>query len=215
MPEAVEPQNIKPARVMLFIDFWNYELSMKELDPNFLTNWFQLPVTIIREVSKFFDVPVQYERCFIVGSYDPASPGEARLRGWAANVLSKVPGMFVNFTPRQRRTKGPQCTGKEHHEVRNCPVCNASMLGTQEKGVDTHIATEMLTMAFSGSCDSIVLVSADKDFIPAVERLLHRNIKVIHAFFPNHRNELTNKSWASFNLFKVRDKFRRTAITDS
>ncbi len=84
------------------------------------------------------------------------------------------------------------------------------MLGTQEKGVDTHIVTEMLDVAFSGRCDAIVLVSADKDFIPAVQKLMNRNIKVIHAFFPNHGNELAKNCWGNFNLFSVRDVYRRT-----
>jgi uncharacterized LabA/DUF88 family protein len=209
MTNAVKPQETSPVRVMLFVDFWNYELTMKQLEPDFLTDWFLLPLAITQEVSRLFDAPVQYERCFIFGSYDPASVGDTRLRSWAVNVLSKVPGALVSFSPRQRRARGPQCTGKEHHEIKLCPVCNASMLGTQEKGVDTQIATEMLDMAFSGRCDAIVLVSADKDFIPAVEKLWNRNIKVIHGFFPNHGHELAGKSWASFDLFKVRDKFRR------
>ncbi|MDL2207688.1 NYN domain-containing protein [Desulfovibrio sp. OttesenSCG-928-M16] len=209
MPDAAKPQEITPARVMFFVDFWNYELTMRELEPTFLTNWFLLPPTITQEVSRLIDAPVQYERCFIFGSYDPASTGDAKLRAWATNVLSKVPGALVSFSPRQKRTRGPQCTGQSHHEVKNCPVCNASMLGTQEKGVDTQIATEMLDAALSGHCDAVVLVSADKDFIPAVDKLLNRNIKVIHAFFPNHGHELAGKSWASFDLFKVRDKFRR------
>jgi hypothetical protein len=42
-----------------------------------------------------------------------------------------------------------------------------------------------------------------------VEKLWNRNIKVIHAFFPNHGHELASKSWASFDLFKTREKFRR------
>ena len=152
---------------------------------------------------------VQYERCFIFGSYDPSSPGDARLRSWATTVLSKVPGVEVSFVPRQKRKKGPRCTGAGHHEITECPFCNASMLGTQEKGVDTQIATEMLDMAYSNRCDVIALVSADRDFIPAVEKLLGRNIKVIHAFFPNHGHELAAKSWASFDLFKAREQFRR------
>jgi uncharacterized LabA/DUF88 family protein len=209
MPDAANLRETGSINTMFFVDFWNYELTMKELDPVFLTDWFLLPPAITQEVSRLFTVPVQYERCFIFGSYDPASSGDTKLRNWANNVLSKVPGTQVGFSPRQRRTKGPHCTGQIHHEIKNCPICNASMLGTQEKGVDTQIVTEMLDMAFSGHCDAIVLVSADKDFIPTVEKLWNRNIKVIHAFFPNHGHELAAKSWASFDLFKIRDKFRR------
>ena len=83
------------------------------------------------------------------------------------------------------------------------------MVGTQEKGIDTQIAIEMLDMAFSGRCDAIVLVSADKDFIPAVEKLWQRGVKVINAFFPGSGYELAKKSWGRFDLFKIRNQFRR------
>ena len=208
MSESTELLEAKP-RGMIFVDFWNYELTMKELEPGFLTNWFKLPSIVIQEVSLLLGAAVQYERCFIFGSYDPSSPGDARLRSWATTVLSKVPGVEVSFVPRQKRKRGPHCTGAAHHEITACPFCKASMLGTQEKGVDTQIATEMLDMAYSNRCDVIALVSADRDFIPAVEKLLGRNIKVIHAFFPNHGHELAAKSWASFDLFKAREQFRR------
>lgn len=208
MSKSAMPQEAKP-RVMIFVDFWNYELTMKQLDSSFLTDWFKLPGVLTQEASKVFDNTLHYERCFIFGSYDPASHKDAKLHSWSTNVLSKIPGVQASFMARQKRKRGPQCTGDEHHEIKECPVCHASMLGTQEKGVDTQIATEMLDMAYSDHCDVIVLVSADRDFIPAVKKLLTRNIKVIHAFFPNYGHELAAASWGSFNLFEAREQFRR------
>jgi uncharacterized LabA/DUF88 family protein len=209
MPTSANQQEPSPVRLMVFIDFWNYELTMKELDPAFLTDWFLLPPAVTQEISRLFTVSVQFERCFVFGSYDPGSSGDTRLRNWAGNVLSKVPGASVSFSARQKRKTGPQCTGREHHEITACPICNASMLGTQEKGVDTQIAVEMMDMAFSRRCDAMVLVSADKDFIPVIDKLWSQGVKVIHAFFPNHGHELARKSWASFDLFKIREQFRR------
>lgn len=199
----------KTPRLMIFVDFWNYELTMKELDPAFLTNWFKLPEAITNAVSQLLGRPIDYERCFIFGSYDPSSTGDTRLRTWASKVLSKVKGVQASFVPRQKRTKGPTCSGAEHHEVTVCPICQSSMLGTQEKGVDTQIAIEMLDMAYSDRCDIIVLLSADKDFVPAVKKLIDRNIKVINAYFPNHGHELSGQCWASFDLFNIRDHFQR------
>lgn len=199
-------------RIMIFIDFWNYELTMKDLDSEFLTDWFKLPEAIVEEAGKILGEPLQYERCFIFGSYDPDSKKDIKLKAWATRVLSKIPGVQVSFVPRQKRRKGPFCIGDkgdEHHEITVCPVCQSSMLGTQEKGVDTQLVTEMLDMAFSDRCDVVVLLSADKDFIPAVEKLINRNIKVIHASFPKHGNELSAKSWASFDLFEIRENFHR------
>jgi len=196
-------------RVMIFIDFWNYELTMKDLDPDFLTNWFKLPSAIINEVSLLIGEPVQYERCFIHGSYNPDSQRDSKLCAWANYVLAKATGVQVNFVPRLKKMSGPQCTGEAHHEIKFCPICKASMIGTQEKGVDTQIVINMLDMSYSKRCDIMVLVSADKDFIPIIEKVQNHNIKLIHAFFPNHGHDLARKSWASFDLFKAREQFRR------
>lgn len=65
MSESTELLETKP-RGMIFVDFWNYELTMKELEPGFLTNWFKLPSIVIQEVSLLLGEAVQYERCFIV-----------------------------------------------------------------------------------------------------------------------------------------------------
>jgi uncharacterized LabA/DUF88 family protein len=194
---------------MCFLDFWNYTLSFSEQDPGFLTDWYMLPGVLVNAVERIVRSPVTYERLFIAGSYDANSSKESKLYHWASNVLARVPGVSVDFAQRQQRTHGPKCTGRDHHEVTECPKCGATMLGTQEKGVDTRIVTEMLDAALTKQCDILVLVSADKDFIPAVEKLQNKNIKCIQAFFPNQGNELGKRCWGSFNLFALREQYRR------
>lgn len=201
-------QNV-PLRVMIFIDFWNYELAMKDLESSFKTDWSKLPVRTVAEAGKLLQHPCVYERCFVFGSYDGVSAKDDKLYSWATTKLAGMPGVEVTFLPRQLRTKGPQCTGPLHHEIRNCPECNASMLGTQEKGIDTRIVIEMLNRSYSKQCDVIVLVSADKDFVPAVDKLMDNGIKVIHARMSNYGYDLTRHCWGSFDLFKIRDNFCR------
>lgn len=213
MIEAVVSQagNISH-RVMCFLDFWNYELTLAGhhgLEPGFRTDWFKLPGVLMGEVARITIQPVTYEGLFIAGSYDANASKDAKLYYWANNVLAHVPGVTIDFTQRQQKTQGPKCTGPEHHEIIVCPQCGASMKGTQEKGVDTRIVTEMLDRALTKQCDILVLISADKDFIPAVEKLQNKNIKCIHAFFPNSGNELGKRCWGSFNLFALRDQYRR------
>jgi uncharacterized LabA/DUF88 family protein len=196
-------------KVACFLDFWNHELTMKELESDFKTDWFKLPQVLVAAAESKIGRPVTYEKMFIAGSYDPDSSNDGKLLNWARTVLSRVPGVMVDFAPRQKKLRGPCCTGKEHHEIKNCPECGASMLGTQEKGVDTRVATEMLHAGLTGQCEFLVLVSADKDFIPAVEKLQESNIKCIHAFFPRYGYELARKCWASFDLFALREQYRR------
>lgn len=58
------------------------------------------------------------------------------------------------------------------------------MRGTEEKGIDTLIVTDMIRLAWADACDVAVLVSSDRDFILVAKFLQPRGIKVIHASFP-------------------------------
>lgn len=206
------PNSISPLRIMCFLDFWNYELTLSGpngLEPGFRTDWYKLSGVLTQQAAQCLGQPVTYERLFVAGSYDATTSKDSKLYHWANNVLAHIPGVYVDFSQRQQRTQGPKCTGPTHCEVTTCPKCGASMLGTQEKGVDTRIVTEMLDTALSDQCDVLVLVSADKDFIPAVEKLRNKNIKCIHAFFPRNGYELGKQCWGNFDLFAVRDQFRR------
>ena len=50
------------------------------------------------------------------------------------------------------------------------------MRGTEEKGVDTAIATDMMRLAWDSNYDVAVLVSSDRDFIPVVQSLETKGI---------------------------------------
>ena len=83
------------------------------------------------------------------------------------------------------------------------------MRGTEEKGVDTHIATAMISLAWIDNYDVAVLVSSDRDFIPVVEFLETRGIKVVHGAFPPAASDLTRKCWGSVAIPDIQERFRR------
>ena len=58
----------------------------------------------------------------------------------------------------------------------------------------------MVGLAWEGAYDVAILVSADKDFIPAVEHVQAKNFKVVNATWRRRGNELAKVSWASFEL---------------
>ena len=60
-----------------------------------------------------------------------------------------------------------------------CRNCHAQWMCQEEKKTDVNIATEMLTDAFAGACDTQLLISADSDLVPPVEKIL--------AMFPKSR----------------------------
>jgi uncharacterized LabA/DUF88 family protein len=83
------------------------------------------------------------------------------------------------------------------------------MRGTQEKGVDTAIATDMIKLAWANSYDVAVIVSSDRDFVPVAEFLQTRGLKVVHAAFPPKGSELSQKCWASFDVKALMSLFRK------
>ena len=82
------------------------------------------------------------------------------------------------------------------------------MRGTEEKGVDVRMATDMISLAWVDNYDIAVLVSSDRDFVPVAEFLQTRGIKVIHGAFPPKGAQLTRKCWGSINIVSLRNGFR-------
>ena len=196
-------------RVRVFIDFWNFELSIKKVRSDFRINWHSLGLHLAREALRVIDetAHVDYQGMNVYGSYN--IDHDQKLHGWATRTLDTIPGVHVSMEPRRRRHTGPACPTC-HEVVSQCPKCDADMRGTEEKGIDTKIATEMISLAWVNNYDVAVLVSSDRDFVPVVEFLETRGIKVIHGAFPPQGAELTQKCWGSICIPSICEGFRRT-----
>ncbi len=83
------------------------------------------------------------------------------------------------------------------------------MRGTEEKGVDTRIVADMISLAWADAYDVAVLVSADRDFVPVAEFLQTKGIKVIHGGFPPKGSHLSQKCWANLNVTSLMPLFKR------
>jgi uncharacterized LabA/DUF88 family protein len=188
-----------PLRTHIFIDFWNFQISLIDATSvEYRLDWKKISPWIMSETQSIIGQPLTYDGTQIYISYDPSNTKDAGLRDFAINTLDRFPGIQVNMT--QRRPKNaptcPQC----HIAVDNCPRCGNTMTRTLEKGVDTAIVTDMLKLAWEGVLDVAVLVSSDRDFIPAVEVLTAKGYKVINARFPPAGMNLARTCWASIDL---------------
>ena len=203
-------------RVRVFIDFWNFQLSVNRLDRDFQIDWRRVGEVIANEASLIADPSntLAYQGTNVYGSFDPRGGRDANLRRWASNTLSRFPGMNVSMIPRQRRRSAPRCPSCYEH-VSQCPNCGADMRGTEEKGVDTRIVTDMIGLAWADNYDVAVLVSSDRDFGPVVEFLENRGIKTIHGAFPPLGSELTQTCWGNIPLPSLMDRFRRNQADSS
>lgn len=202
-------RNRRRHRARVFVDFWNYTLSMRAIETGFRTDWSQLgPVLAEAAVGRIDDgAGADYQGLSLYGSYDPRSEPDRRMHRWATGVVARFPGVGVSIVPRPKKRSPPKCPHC-HEEVAVCPGCGHDMRGTEEKGVGVRIATDMISLAWAGNYDVAVLVSSDRDFVPLAEFLATRGIKVIHGRFPPQGAELAGKCWGEVGIPELRESFR-------
>jgi len=211
MPSVETGGSLTPRnRIRIFVDFWNFSLSMRGHDPQFKVDWQRLGPELAMAAGKLVEAESQshYEGMHIYGSYDPGKPNDAKLRNWFSNTLDRMPGVNVVLLERQRKRNAPRCPHCQT-ETTTCHSCGKDMRGTEEKGVDTRMATDLISLAWSNGYDVAVLVSADRDFVPVVEFLQSRGIKVVHGAFPPNGSQLSQKCWGSLSIPKLMQSFRR------
>ena len=174
-----------PLRVRVFVDFWNFSLSLRQIDPEFKVNWQILGSFLAKEAGAIIDAssPINYEGTHVYGSYDPNKLGDSKLKNWFTNTLDKMSGVSVVLQERQRKKGYPKCPTCQV-EAKICAACEGDMRGTEEKGVDTRIATDIVSLAWANGFNCAVLVSSDRDFVPVAEFLHTKGIKVVHGAFP-------------------------------
>ena len=193
----------------MFVDFWNYTLTMRDLDEEFRTDWRTLGPVLSTAAVAYIDRAAtgEYQGLNFYGSHDPANQRDGKLLRWATTVVDTFPGVSVSMVPRQKKRRPPKCPACQT-EVDRCPVCSADMRGTEEKGVDVRMATDMISLAWVDNYDVAVLVSSDRDFVPVAEFLATKGIKVIHGAFPPKGAQLTQKCWGSISVAGLREDFR-------
>ena len=196
-------------RVRVFVDFWNFQLSMRRLDPDLKIDW-KKPGPVFAELAANEVDPngdFSFEALHVYGSYDPNKATDNKLKHWLSSWLDKQRGVHVVALPRQRKRGYPKCPSCQT-EAQTCLACNSDLRGTEEKGIDTRIVADMISLAWVDAYDTAVLVSSDRDFVPVAEFLQTKGIKVVHAAFPPSGSDLTQKCWASIRVPDVIDRLK-------
>ena len=88
-----------------------------------------------------------------------------------------------------------------------CRESGAHMRGTEEKGVDVRMATDMIKLEWVHNSDLAGLISSDADFVPVAGFRETRGMKVIHGALPPKGYHLRSCSRGQLNLPKVREEF--------
>ena len=207
-------------KIAVFIDYWNFQLTLNQkvaavngTDDERISidfrNLGQILATEACGVLKIDPTAYSYEGCYIYTSYNPKTTEGKKYKNWATSWLDRQPG--INVQARERRPKAlPRCPTC-YEPVTNCPQdgCGAPMAGTIEKGVDTYLVTDLLSLGMQDSYDAAVLATSDADFVPAVQFFQTRGKKIIQAGFPPVGVELAAECWGSFDVMKFAGKIQR------
>lgn len=205
-----------PTRVMVFIDYWNFQLRLNQLearerrlsDYRFKIDWSVIGPLLAQKACDAVKVTDHaFEGCSVYTSFNPGTDEGKKFHHWATTWLAKQVGVTVEI--RERKPKNPPRCPNCHSEIITCPNCSVPIKATVEKGVDTLIATDMIRLAWEEAYDVAVLATSDADLIPAVEFLHLKARKVIQAGFPPAGSDLATACWASFDVFPHRSELSR------
>ncbi|EKD67375.1 MAG: hypothetical protein ACD_48C00448G0001, partial [uncultured bacterium] len=127
---------------------------------------------------------------------------------------------YASFTPRSSKRKPHAFFSAEavfYQHMRKTPDVlfykgDRSPTSGKEKGVDVHLAIDMVTHAFLHRYDEMIIWTGDADFVYAVEIVRRLGIPVHAVFLPNRFSlGLAYKATDSI-VFNYRHKFHKTGI---
>jgi NYN domain len=198
-------------RTRVFIDFWNFQLNWNDRSSGAKIDWPAVPRTLIDEAKKRLEAAgigesLTLDETLVYASYNPAREG--KLKGWLDGFLDKQPSFRVKARERREKTRKIHCSscGVDNEA---CSQCGAQFRWAPEKGVDTAIVTDLLSLASEGAFDVAILLSSDADHIPAVEWVQAHGRKVINATWDRHGFDLAKACWAAIELDAVMSAMTR------
>ena len=196
----------------IFIDFWNFQLSWNSRAHNSPCDWKALPRVLMAESRKLLEAvgtanSLTLDETLVYASVKAGS-GDENLKNWLSTFLDRQPSFRVKTRTRRVRSGAIWCNSCRTN-IETCPHCNVALERSPEKGIDAAIATDLLSLSWQGKLDVAILVSGDADFVPAVERIQEKGLKVVNATWQNHGHELAHSCWGSFHLDSVVDRLIR------
>jgi uncharacterized LabA/DUF88 family protein len=191
-------------RLRVFVDFWNFQLNWNERTGKKPPDWTRIPLALSQKTRQLMEEigstdTLAFHETRVYASCDPANPKDSKLRGWLNTFLDRQPSYRVFIRERKSHLRPVHCSACGT-EIADCPQCTKPFRQGTEKGVDTAIVTDLLSLAWEHAYDIAVLVSSDADFVPAVERLQEKGFKVVNATWQGHGHQLARVCWASFEI---------------
>ena len=167
-----------PERAMIFLDSSNFYYSLKEIGKSLYDIDFHKFSSLIlvanRNLVKFFYYTAPVDRATVPEMYKAQQFFWSRLQSQ---------GITLRLGYLQRKLfKCPRC-GIEQNGIK-CPQCGNIFARLEEKGVDVHIATDIVSYAASNEYDIGYLVSSDGDLAEACKRARSLGKRIVYICVP-------------------------------
>ncbi len=197
-------------KLRIFIDYWNLQLNWNQrMGHDVRLDWEKLPISLKAAAESAAGLPShQYEGTRLYASHDPTNVKQSKFKPWIDSYLDRLPGYIVILKERRSKKKPVHCRNCGN-KIEKCPECKQEYSHSVEKGVDGAIITDLFSFAWDEAYQTAVLVSSDSDFIPAVEKIQDRGIKVINATWKGSGRHLAKAAWASFFIDSLTDQITR------
>ena len=148
-------------RVRVFVDHSNVECSWERTRKSKAAklNWARLPALLIDEINHMESLvgsQIDFRGISVYASTHPSpNEGQKKKAYWLQYVLDQMEGYTVKVSTRQAVEEVCDQGHKSTHYI--------------EKGVDTKIACDMLSLAMRDLYDVGVILTDDADLIPSIE----------------------------------------------
>jgi len=157
-------------KTRVFIDFWNFQLNWNERAGGDRIDWPAVPRVLVDEARKKLEAAgitedLTLEETLVYASVNPEKEGP--LRNFLEGFLDRQPSFRVKIRERKSKLRKIHCSscGRDNERCE----CGEPFMWAPEKGVDTAIVTDLLSLAADDAYSVAILLSSDADHIPAVE----------------------------------------------
>jgi len=189
---------------MVFIDGGNFEGSCRDIDEHLTheIDFDRLSSALVKHAQGD-----SYQGTYFYCSYRP------KTGGLVAEEIEKI-NKKLKFYDALQYKRG-YTVRKFRRKVRSetCGKCGHTTFFTIEKGVDSNLVADLLTLAWEDAFDIAVVLSDDADMGAAIEYLKRKGKKVYHASFARlaHGQEIRKLCFGLIDLETILDEIKSPA----
>lgn len=188
-------------KVIIFVDGSNFLGMCREFDPKLQIDFDRFSEALIKAAKGDSYAGTYYYGSVPPDGYAKTAEDKERLKkqeGFLEAMAYKEGYSVKRFVRKVRQT--------------TCEHCKTETIYTVEKGVDSSIVADMMSLGWEDAYDIAVLVSSDADMKPAVEYLTRFGKKVYHAAFTrlSKGTDLRKACFGGIDLEKISNEIRRT-----